>query len=157
MSILAVGFSKATSRAANHMSLWPASSSQPASSRPWASNRPLPRWSIAVPRMSSWKCFCMSPGLEEPDVRAVALDGADAGEGGDERLGHAGLDEVAGLGDVGHVLGPGLERDVEHLLAEQRGVLRLPRLDGGHPELRAGGDVGALRRRSRRGSARRRR
>ena len=70
---------------------------------------------MAVPRMSSSKCRCMSPGWRQPDVGAEALDGADAGEGGDERLGHAGLDEVAGLGDVGQVLGPRVERDVEHL------------------------------------------
>ncbi len=54
--------SKAMSRAANHMSLWPASSSQPASSRPCASKSPRPRWSVAVPPMSSTKCRCSSFG-----------------------------------------------------------------------------------------------
>ena len=83
-------------------------------------------------------------GLEQPDVGAEALDGADAGEGGDQRLGHAGLDQVAGLGDVGEVRGPGVERHVEHLGAEQLGVLRLPRLDGGDAVLGAGRHVVAV-------------
>ena len=54
------GLSKATSRAAYHMCSWPPSSSNPASSRAWASNRPAPRWASAVPRMSSSTRRCTS-------------------------------------------------------------------------------------------------
>ena len=75
---------------------------------------------MAVPSDVLVEVLLQVAGLEEPDVGAEALDGADAGERGDERLGHAGLDEVAGLGDVGEVAGPGLERDVEQLGAERR-------------------------------------
>src|SRR2546425_224130 len=61
------GLSKATSRAANHICLWPPSSSKPDSSRAGASERPLPRRAMA------------GPGGVEP---AVAADPA-----GDQRLG----------------------------------------------------------------------
>ena len=45
--------------------------------------------------------------LQEADVRAEALDRADARERCDERLGNTRSDEVARLRDVGEVLGPG--------------------------------------------------
>ena len=83
-------------------------------------------------------------GLQEADVGAEPLNGADAGERGDQGLGHAGVDEMAGLGDVGELLRPRLERHMEDLGAERRNVLGLPRLDGRHPVQRAGRHVGAL-------------
>ena len=49
------GCSNAMSRTANHMCRWPASSSQPASSRACASKRPRSRCSIAVPSIDSSK------------------------------------------------------------------------------------------------------
>ena len=55
------GFSNAMSRAANHICLWPPSSSKPASSRACASNSPLCRCATAVPATLSSKCCWMSP------------------------------------------------------------------------------------------------
>ena len=100
---------------------------------------------MAVPRMSSTKRRWRSPGLQQPDVGAEALDGADAGEGGDERLAHAAADQVAGLGDVGEVR-RARSRGATSMTSvpnARRGAC-LPRLDGRHPVAGAGRHVGAV-------------
>ena len=77
---------------------------------------------MAVPPVSSSKVLLRSGMIEWRIMAAEPLDRADAGERGDDRLGHARLDQEAGLGDVRVVLGPRLERQVE-----QRGVELLRR------------------------------
>src|SRR3546814_3157532 len=83
-------------------------------------------------------------GLEEADVGAEALDRADPGEGGHERLRHPGADEVAGLSDVREVLRPGLEGHVDRIRAEGGAALSLPGLDGRDPVPGAGRHVGTV-------------
>jgi hypothetical protein len=81
------GRSNAMSRAANHMSLWPASSSHPASSRPWASKSPPPEVVDRRPADVFDEVPLQVLGLQEADVGAVPLDGADPGQRRHERLG----------------------------------------------------------------------
>src|SRR5258708_40019642 len=76
-------------------------------------------------------------GLQQADVRAVALDGADTGERGDEWLVHARANEEARLLEVREVLGPQLEWCVQDLRAELGAVLLLPCLPARHTEMRA--------------------
>ena len=80
------GFSNAMSRAANHICLWPPSSSQPASSRACASNRPRSRCCDRGAGDASSKCRCRSPAMRVADHGAEALDGADARQRRDGRL-----------------------------------------------------------------------
>ena len=76
------GCSNARSRTANHMCRWPASSSQPASSRACASNNPRSRCSIAVPAMLSakncWRsgtaaCRIIAPNPSTVPIRVRAM------------------------------------------------------------------------------------
>ena len=72
------GCSNATSRAANHICLWPPSSSQPASSRACASNKPDCRCAIAVPVDALVEVRLHVVDRDRADHRAEAFDGADA-------------------------------------------------------------------------------
>ena len=136
--------SNAMSRAANHMSLCPASSSQPASSRPCASNSPRPRWSIAVPAMSSTKWRCRSFGCSKrmlapyPSTVPMRVSVAISGSG------TPGADEEARLFDVRERALPPLDRDVDQLAREPRAVLLPPRVDGRQPEPGPRRDVAAV-------------
>ncbi len=83
---------------------------------------------------------------------AEALDRADAGELRDGGLGDAVVEQEPGLGDVGEVLGPGLEPDVELGGAELLEALLVPRLDGRARGAWCGARRRCRRRRSRRGT-----
>ncbi len=74
---------------------------------------------------------CLEVGnRDEPQHAAESLDRTDASERADGRFGHAVTQQELGLLDVGEVLGPRVERDVEDRGRELLAPLRLPRFDG---------------------------
>ncbi len=75
--------------------------------------------------------------LEQADVGAVALHGADAGERGDQWLGHTSAEQESGLGQVGEVVAPDLHRHLDDGLTEVLDVALLPGLDGRDSMLRS--------------------
>ena len=81
---------------------------------------------------------------EEADHGAEALDGADAGQRGDDRLTDPVAQQEACLVDVRVVVGPRLDRRVKDLGAERAPVLFLPCGERGRAEPGAGRDVGAV-------------
>ena len=100
------GVSNAMSRAANHICLWPPSSSQPASSRACASKSPRSRCCNAVPSIDSVEVTLEIAGMRVADHRAEAFDGADTRQRRDRRFAHALAQQVLRLRDVRERLGP---------------------------------------------------
>ena len=82
--------------------------------------------------------------FEQPDVGAVPLDRADAGQRGHERLGHPGPDEETRLLDVGERALPPFERHIDELGAEALAVLLAPGRDGRAAATGTGRDVGPV-------------
>ncbi len=142
--VLGLGSSNAMSRAANHMCLWPASSSQPASSRACASNRPRPQVvergaRDALDEVTLHVLDCTS-GSSTPKPSTVPMRVSAC----DRRPGNARAEQELRLRDVREHLGPQLDRCVEHLGTEHLAVRLLPCLDCRHPVLGARRDVRAV-------------